>query len=292
MGLEELKESIYTTTELPTLPVVAHQVMSATGEDEGSFKTLSGIVEKDPSLTMKLLGLANSVLYGQQREVSSIHRAISVVGTQTLRRLALCAFVKASWANDAVHEHFWRHSIAVAFGTSFLSEHDDDVSADDAFCAGLLHDVGILVLECVLPEAYREVELRLVEPGCREDVEQNLLGVDHTQVGAWFGHRWQLPRVLIEGIGRHHSRSESSISNMIRVVEQAARNAELGLNGEVEKAPVEHQDEVEAYLRSKDDEIETFLRMTSQGHRKRLPDQPLVPVAKSQGRFSIQSVKS
>ncbi len=258
MRVQEIKECIYTTKDLPTLPIVAQQIMSATNQENDSFKLLSETIKKDPSLTMKLLGLANSALYGQQGQVSSVHRAVTVVGTETLRRLALSAFVKDAWENDVGHEHFWRHSIAVAFGTSFLSEHYAVVSGDDAFCAGLLHDVGVLVLETVLPEAYRDVEHRIVETGCRQEAEQNLLEVDHTQAGGWFADRWQLPHVLIEGISEHHTGGEGSISNMIRAVEQAALGADLGLFGESEEAPVESQAEVEAYLRSKGDEIDTF----------------------------------
>ena len=98
------------------------------------------------------------------------------------------------------------------------------------------------------------------------------------QAGAWFAERWQLPSVLIAGIGEHHSDSEDSMSEMIRVAEQAALNADLGLYGERKEAalntdlgmygkrkqvPVEQQEEVEAYIRSKGDEIDVFFRMTS-----------------------------
>lgn len=75
------------------------------------------------------------------------------------------------------------------------------MSPDDAFCAGLLHDVGVLVLETVLPEAYKEVEKSLCSVGAlsREETERNLFGVDHAQAGAWFADRWQFPQILIEG---------------------------------------------------------------------------------------------
>ncbi len=258
MRVQDLKRHIYETDQLPTLPVVAQQIMSAANNDDDSLKALSDIVQKDPSLTMKLLVLANAAQYGQQAQVSSVHRAISVVGTEMLRRLALCAFVKAAWANDTRHQLFWKHSIAVAFGTSFLSQGDEDVSADDAFAAGLLHDMGVLVLDTVLADAYQEVEDRITEAASRQEAEQYLLGVDHTQAGSWFAYRWQIPRTLIEGISGHHAEGGSSISRMIRIAERAALSVELGLDGEVDDEPFEQQNEVEAYLQSKGAEIDAF----------------------------------
>ena len=277
MGVQELKESVYTTKELPTLPIVARQIMNASVEED-SFKALSNVIEKDPSLTMKLLGLANSALYGQQSQVGSVRRAVTVVGIEMLKRLALCAFVKAAWGNDVQREHFWKHSMAVAFGTDWLSKHYEAISADDAFCAGLLHDVGVLVLDTIFPEAYKKIEKRIVVINSRQEAEQEILGVDHTQAGAWFAERWQLPQNQIEGIAGHHSDSEDSMSEMIRVAEQAALNADLGMYGKRKEAalhtdlgmygkrkqvPVEQQEEVEAYIRSKGYEIDVFFRMTS-----------------------------
>ncbi len=258
MLVEELKQHIQETQQLPTLPIMAQQIMHAANNDEGSFKALSAIVAQDPSTSMKLLGLANAALYGQQSQVSSVHRAVTVVGTDMLKRLALCAFVKAAWKHSVRHEHFWKHSIAVAFGTSFLSENYADVSGDDAFCVGLLHDVDMLVLESILPKAYEEVEQRIAVTDSRLEAEQHLLGVDHTQAGAWFAERWKLPPTLIDGIASHHCESEDSISSMIRVAERAALGMDLGLHGELDEEPLEGQSEVETYLRSKAFEIDAF----------------------------------
>ena len=258
MRVEELKDRVYEMKELPTLPVVAQQIMRATNEDENSFKTLSKIVEQDPSLTMQLLGLANTAIYGQQARVASASRAISVVGTATLKRLALCAFVKEGWKSDARREQFWRHSIAVAFGTAFLAGCSVVVSPDDAFSAGLLHDVGVLVLETVLPGDYPEVESRIAATVSRADAEQDLFDVDHTQAGAWFADRWQLPGTLIEGIDGHHSDTQGSMPWMIRIAEKAATAVDFGLYGELDEEPEEEVIEAEKYLRSKAPEIAFF----------------------------------
>ena len=203
---------------------------------------------------------------------------MTVVGTETLKRLSLSAFVKAAWANGARRKHFWKHSMAVAFGAEWLSKHYEAISPDDAFTAGLLHDVGVVVLDTILPEAYEEIEKRLVGIDSRQEAEQEILGVDHTQAGAWFAERWQLPQILIEGIAGHHSDSDSSLARMIHGAEQAALNegfglqgetkevagnADLGMYGNREQVPVEEQDDVEAYLRSKGDEIDTFFGTAS-----------------------------
>ncbi len=258
MRVEELKRHIFETQQLPTLPIIAQQIMSAANREQDSLRVLSEIVAQDPSLSMKLLGLANAALYGQQAQVSSVHRAVSVVGTQMLKRLSLCAFVKAAWKNDIRHEHFWKHSIAVAYGTSYLAQHQKVASADDAFCGGLLHDVGVLVLESILPKAYEQVEEQIVVTDCRQQTERDLLGVDHAQAGAWFAERWMLPQVLIDGIAGHHAEDEASMARMIQIAEQAALSVDLGLYGEIEEEPMDEQQEVEDYLRSRAAHIDAF----------------------------------
>jgi HD-like signal output (HDOD) protein len=265
MAADELREQIYRMQDLPTLPIVAQQIMSAADREDDSLWTLARIVEQDPSLTVKLLGLANAAIYGQQAQVSTVNRAITVVGTEKLRRLALCAFINTAWGHDAEREHFWKHSIAVAFGAAFQAQQFNVVSPDDAFSAGLLHDIGILVLDTVRPERYQKVERALQGLGsdAREAVERDLLGVDHAVAGGWLADRWQLPALRAEAIRGHHSSSDGSIPRMIRVAEQAALNSELGLSGEVD-GPVPDHLAVESYLRSKADEIDEFFRITSE----------------------------
>lgn len=110
MRVDELKQQIYRMKDLPTLPIVVQQIMSTADKEEDSLKALTVIVEQDPSLTAKLLGLANAAAYGQQAQVSTaVRRAIARVGTELLKHLALCAFVRKSWAHGAHHEHFWKH---------------------------------------------------------------------------------------------------------------------------------------------------------------------------------------
>ena len=242
---------------------MAQRIMSTAESDEDGLKVLSDVVLKDPAISIKVLGLANSALYGQKGQVSSLHRAVTIVGTRMLSRLALCSFVKAAFSSEQRHEHFWKHSVAVAFGASFLSKHNPNVSADDAFTAGLLHDVGILVLDTVFPEAYREIKYAISRLYSRQQAEQEILGVDHNQAAVWFAERWQLPEILIQGISGHHSDNEDSMARMIRVAEQAAISLDLGLSGEIGEEPVEHQSEVEAYLRSKTAEVYAFFGVTS-----------------------------
>ena len=191
---------------MPTLPIVARKLLLVADDESNSFQALASIVKRDQSLTAKVLGLANSAYYGRRGEVRTLNNAISILGITLLKQLSLCAFVIDSWGSDGgSHKAFWQHSIAVAYAASFVAEGCEGLSEDEAFCAGLLHDIGVLVLDTGFPDEYKQVcKIMCEEELARHEAEFEVFGLDHAQAGVWLAEKWQLPDALVSGIIDHH----------------------------------------------------------------------------------------
>ena len=263
----DLKRRIYALRDLPTLPVVARKILLAADDERSSHRTLASIVSRDQSLTAKVLGLANSAYYGHRAQVRTLNHAVSIIGSTMLKQLSLCAFVIDRWKSNGDNgADFWKHSIAVAYAASFLAERSADISANEAFCAGLLHDIGVLVLDTGFPEEYAKVtEAMEMNPGSRDEVENDVLGIDHLQAGIWLAERWQLPESFIAAIADHHAESAAgeataTLADIVRTSDRVAGSIEMGLPGEGGANDTNDWIEVVEHLRSKAEDIDNFFK--------------------------------
>ena len=202
-SLSNLKPS-----DLPTPPEAALQIMRACSREEVSQKEVSDLVSKDPVITVELLRIVNTPLFGMPKKVKSISRAVNLIGRRALRNMALCISVRdAIKENDipgfAVSE-FWEDSLRRAVAARVLGERFD-LEGDDCFTAGLLQDFGLLVLFYLQPEAARcWSEFRELSPRDRYDKEQARLGTTHESVFDVLGQVWDLPDELLDAIKFHH----------------------------------------------------------------------------------------
>ena len=242
----DLKRQIYSLRDLPTLPVVARKILMAADEEDNSFRSLAEMVSRDQALTAKVLGLANSAYYGHRARVRTLNHAIAIIGTAMLKQLSLGVFVIQSWASKGNPERtrFWQHSIAAAHAASLIAEESGRIPPEEAFCAGLLHDIGALVLDMWFPEAYGEVRLAIDDDTPLDEVERRVLEVNHARAGGWLAERWQLPPALIAGIAGHHSgrgntQEENNLIYVIRIADAAATHIDMGLGGEPADGPAE-----------------------------------------------------
>ncbi len=264
----DFKRRIYALRDLPTLPVVARKILLAAEDDRSSHRILAGIVSRDQALTAKVLGLANSAYYGLRSEVRTLNHALSIIGSTMLRQLSLCAFVKDRWkSGGGSREDFWQHSIAVAYAASFLAEKSGKASPDEAFCVGLLHDIGVLVLDTEFPQEYATVHASLSkEGGAREAVERAMLGIDHLQAGVWLAERWQLPQSVVDAIADHHGEGDEgggtdTLADIVRVSDRVAQSMQMGLIGEEPLSDVEDWPGVTEHLESKAEDIHNFFKL-------------------------------
>ena len=194
--------------DLPSLPAVVMELLSCIDQEEVDISVLAKKVSHDQALTAKTLRLANSSTYGLQVKVTTIQQAITFLGFQTTRNLITAAAVtgcfpqgKCAGFNDKA---FWRHSIATAACARVLARRMR-FNQDYAFTAGLLHDIGRLVLVTLYPEQYAAVLAR-----ARADdsellaAEQAVLGLDHVAAGLLLAEHWQFSDTIRMALAHHH----------------------------------------------------------------------------------------
>lgn len=199
--------------DLPSPPSVVMELLSTIEREEADIAELARKVATDQALTAKTLRLANSSLYSLQVKVTTIQQAITYLGFQTTRDLITMAALTGCFPNRACKafddKAFWRHAIGVAACARVLARHlrlNQDVAQDVAFTAGLLHDIGRLVLVTLQPQRYAEVIARRdASGGTLEDAERALLEVDHVQAGVALARRWHFSDTMLHALEYHHA---------------------------------------------------------------------------------------
>lgn len=195
--------------DLPSLPVIVMELLNSIDAEEVDIAVLARKVAQDQALTAKTLRLANSALYGLQVRITTIQQAITYLGFQTARNLITAAALTGCFAENRCagfsHPSFWRHSIATAICARVLARHLR-FNQDYAFTAGLLHDVGRLVLVSSFPDHYARV---IAWHGAHDtpwlDAERAVLGIDHVDAGLALAEHWNFSDTMRCAIGHHHA---------------------------------------------------------------------------------------
>jgi len=194
--------------DLPSLPAVVMELLNSIDQDDIDISVLAKKVSHDQALTAKTLRLANSSLYGLQVKVTTIQQAITYLGFQTTRNLITAAAITGCFAEGHCpgfdHKAFWRHSIATAACAKVLAR-QMRFNQDYAFTAGLLHDIGRLVLVACFPEQYSATLAYRKEHDCYLlEAERAVLGVDHVDAGLALAEHWNFSDTMRLAIGGHH----------------------------------------------------------------------------------------
>jgi putative nucleotidyltransferase with HDIG domain len=194
--------------DLPSLPAVVMELLSSIDQENVDISVLARKVSHDQALTAKTLRLANSSLYGLQVKVTTIQQAITFLGFQTTRNLITAAAVTGCFAEGQCpgfdDKAFWRHSIATAACAKVLARRMR-FNQDYAFTAGLLHDIGRLVLVSGYPALYQQVlEYRSAKDCTALEAEREILGVDHVAAGVALAEHWNFSDTMRLAIAYHH----------------------------------------------------------------------------------------
>jgi putative nucleotidyltransferase with HDIG domain len=195
--------------DLPSLPAVVMELLNSIDAEEVDIAVLARKVAQDQALTAKTLRLANSPLYGLQVRITTIQQAITYLGFQTARNLITAAALTGCFPEHRCagfsHPAFWRHSIATALCARALARHLR-FNQDYAFTAGLLHDVGRLVLVSCFPDHYaRVIAWRDAHDTPWLDAERAVLGIDHVDAGLALAAHWNFSDTMRCAIGHHHA---------------------------------------------------------------------------------------
>lgn len=212
----KLTELTATIEELPPLPSIVVKLLQASRDPNASVRDMVELIRLDPSLTAKVLRLCNSAYFGLPRKISSIQEALVYIGTDTLVNFILAGCLSAYYeqAQDGygmVAGSLWRHSVGCAIAAQHLSPHADDLMRSEAFTAGLLHDVGKIILNAYVRDEFRKIKEIVRTRGLPfEQAEREVLGFSHTDAGAELARSWNLPDSLVDAIAHHQAPRDAS----------------------------------------------------------------------------------
>jgi diguanylate cyclase (GGDEF)-like protein len=210
MQKAEVLKQIASNPNIPSPPTVVLRVLDQASKADCTINDLSQIIQMDPGLAGNILRIINSAMYGLSRPVTSIQRALAVVGLNSARLLVLAIsfprMQKSFKLDAALKQRYWKSSIAGAIVARELSRRQQGRDAEDDMAAGLLRDMGEMLLQQLFPDRYQEVLLQPAEAYINGQcqLEEEHCGLDHAEVCAFVLNRWRLPSDMTEAVRWHH----------------------------------------------------------------------------------------
>lgn len=204
------QEAVRKLTTIATLPEVTARIIATVEDPKSTASQLHKLVAHDPALVTRILKVVNSSFYGLPGQIGSIERAIVLLGLNAVKNIAVAASLGQLFRGAMLCEGFtakdlWTHCVAVAVVAREIARQSKAPIADEAFLAGMIHDVGMLVSMQQWPERLREVcETSTREGRPFREVENEILGVDHQALGLALTEQWRFPRPCQLVAGFHH----------------------------------------------------------------------------------------
>lgn len=254
--VQDLSTRVDELPELLPFPAVALKLLEACKSPETGVRDLCQIIECDPSLSLKLLQIANSSMYGCGGKIRSVEHASVLLGAKGLRDLALSAAATDLFSGkpNPIVDRLWSHSLGCATVARIIAEAVASVSSDEAFVAGLIHDVGKLVFIDLLSDEYDLIPKALGAESVIED-EKNFFGMSHADLGGRCGDEWGLPGEITDALLSHHNPQQAEFSEELAAVVGAANQISKIWNVGVEgvESSIEPLDVLEQYNLSIDE---------------------------------------
>ncbi len=233
MSAPALEELLTRATALPSLPEVVSHVLNSLNDEQADVDFLVHHINTDPAIVARLLATANSSAFGLTTKIDSTRQAFMVLGVDRVRGIILSSALIHRF--DAQTDSFdasmlWRHSLGVAICARVIAERLGG-KPELAFTAGLLHDIGQLLMFAAAPEQYDQVLRTKQESDCSLlAAEQAIFGYDHAVVGQALAQAWRLPRSIAEAIAAHHEPDEfdSEMGDLVHIAEVLSHALDLG----------------------------------------------------------------
>lgn len=207
---EALQKLVGSIKELPAMPEVVAGILKQLADPECSLNEVTAALAKDPALVARLIKVANSSLYGTNREITGLNQALVRLGFRTIRSLVIAASSRALFPMNDTQvglwgKALWDHSVECGVAAKWVAGNVGYPDPDEAFAAGVLHDIGKVIILLNLPDEFRAVARAMETDGLDScSAELRVIGFDHARVGAWLMEWWDLPESLTAGIIHHH----------------------------------------------------------------------------------------
>lgn len=234
---ERLRETVESILKVYTIPVILKKVLEVVADDRASVADLVEVIQHDQALASKIVATANTAFYGFRRNISSIPSAAVTLGFNMVRSLAVSVSVFKCASGDLEFlRRLWQHSFETALASSLIAERTGLVKREDAFLAGLIHDLGRAILYQIYGEKYLRVTGDAPDRGVAEK-EAAAFGADHSRVGAWFVDKYKFPKECVLAIEHHHDPAGCEGFKAARDIASIVHLADhLSLNGEEDGA--------------------------------------------------------
>ena len=237
----EAERIVSNVLKVAALPAVAMKFSEAIKNPLTSNQELETIVSEDSALASKVLMIANSALFNFPSRIDTISKAITIIGHKQLSEIILSCSVVTMFKDipqDVIDMNlFWRHSIAVATASRILAASRREQNIEKFFTAGLLHDIGKLVMYAEIPKYAKEtIETCASSKKLLHKVELDLMGFDHAKLGAMLLKKWKLPEEIVTAVYYHHKPSISTgdviSASVIHIADIIVHALQLGTSGE------------------------------------------------------------
>jgi putative nucleotidyltransferase with HDIG domain len=196
--------------EVSSLPSVVSRILEVVNNETTGGDDLLKAIGGDPALAARILRTVNSASYGLRRAVTDLKSAIGLLGFREIRNLAFTIYIARSFKEGIGYrtysrEMLWNHMVAVAIAAKLVGGVCGRVPGDEAYLAGLLHDLGLILIDQHIQHRFRKVIDRLTDdtPTCA--IERDVLGFDHTEIGEFVARKWRFPAQVTDAIRFHHA---------------------------------------------------------------------------------------
>lgn len=231
MTVSSLRFSLGKLESLPAMPEIAHRLLALPLDTEAGEAQMLSLIEQDPQIYARVIGLANSPAIGSGRKITRIRDAAMLLGMKRLKSVVIGIATMSKMLSQPAGKNFdphdlWTHSMTVAIVMNVVAQAmPKRIRPDDnqIFLAGLLHDIGLMALHYLDPEASDELHRQLrLQPKCPiQALELELLGVTHSYIGAQLVRHWHLPDEIVDVVQMHHApvEGEDAYANpLVRLV--------------------------------------------------------------------------
>jgi putative nucleotidyltransferase with HDIG domain len=240
-GTERILHRLKSCQRLPSLGSVNSALRELLNAEQRYTSQIAEVIRRDPSLTARLLRLVNSVYYGLTAPINGIEEAVFYLGVRQIRQLAMVTpivedFQRLAGDTPFPWRGFWQHCIGTAILTREVIGSFQAMSDEADYVAGLLHDVGKIVMASAFPEEFQEVQNRqeATQENLRQ-IERAVLGMDHAELGALYVEQHSLPPVLVEAVRWHHEPEQAvhhgPIVAAVQIADLLCRQAAIGHSG-------------------------------------------------------------
>ena len=238
---ETLRRLVSRVQGLPTLPVILTRLNQMIVDPRTTAKQVGQLISSDPAVTARILKVVNSAFYGFPSRITTVTHAIVILGFNTVKSIVLSSSIFDAFKGESDspyrREDFWKHSIGTGAACRVVARAAGYTALEDFFIAGLLHDVGKIVMDQHLHEEFVEVLKTVESRDCLFlEAEEEVLGVNHAEIGGWLFSGWNLSRGLVQAVTHHHNPSLADdalkVTSGLHLGDILCRSLQIGSGGD------------------------------------------------------------